>query len=145
VAALDCFVTDEIEITPGMIEAGESEILGRCWGRSRSERFLPPPYSGAQRARPGRRKSQRCQIRPQADPHPAPAAKGSQALRSGRDAVQRSPQLLCQPEHDVEIGVMNRRFQKELPKGFDEIRERARQALSPLKPADDNDDPSRTS
>jgi hypothetical protein len=76
---------------------------------------------------------------------PAPAAKGSQAPRSGRDAAQRSPQLLCQPEHDVEIGVMNRRFQKELPKGFDEIRERARQALSPLKPADDNDDPSRTS
>jgi DNA invertase Pin-like site-specific DNA recombinase len=45
-------------------------------------------------------KGQRRQIRPQADPHCAPAARGPQALRSGRDAAQRRPQLQCQPEHD---------------------------------------------
>jgi hypothetical protein len=59
-----------------------------------------PPYSGAHRARPSRRQGR--QIRPQADPHPAPAERGPQAPPRRRDATQRRPQLQCQPEHDFE-------------------------------------------
>jgi hypothetical protein len=45
-------------------------------------------------------------IRPQADSHPAPAARGPQAPRSGRDAAQRCPQLQCQSEHDFAAHCM---------------------------------------
>ena len=56
--------------------------------------------SGAHRARAGRRQGQWRQIRSQADPHPAPAERGPQAPRSGRDAAQRRSQLQCQSEYD---------------------------------------------
>jgi DNA invertase Pin-like site-specific DNA recombinase len=43
---------------------------------------------------------QRRQIRPQADPHPTPAARDAQAPRSGRDAAQCCAWLQCQSEHN---------------------------------------------
>jgi DNA invertase Pin-like site-specific DNA recombinase len=49
---------------------------------------------GAHRARPGRRQSQRRQIRPQADPHPAPAEGSLQAPRCWRDAASRAATML---------------------------------------------------
>jgi DNA invertase Pin-like site-specific DNA recombinase len=51
-------------------------------------------HSGTHRARPGRCQGERRQVRPQADPHPAPAARGLQAPRSGGDAAQRRAQLI---------------------------------------------------
>jgi hypothetical protein len=60
-----------------------------------------PPHSGAHRARPGRRQGKGRQLRPQADPHAAPAERGPQAPRSGRDAAQCRAQLQCQSEYDL--------------------------------------------
>jgi hypothetical protein len=59
-----------------------------------------PPHSRTHRARPCRRQGKGRQIRPQADTHAAPAERGPQAPRSGRDAAQCRPQLQCQSEHD---------------------------------------------
>jgi hypothetical protein len=56
---------------------------------------LGAPHSGAHRARPGPRQGQGRQVWPQADSHPAPAERGPQAPRSGRNATQRRPQLQC--------------------------------------------------
>jgi DNA invertase Pin-like site-specific DNA recombinase len=52
-------------------------------------------------ARPGRRQSQGREIRPQAHPHPAPAARSDQAARRGRrNAALHSSQLQCQSADD---------------------------------------------
>jgi DNA invertase Pin-like site-specific DNA recombinase len=48
----------------------------------------------------GRRQGERRQIRSQADPHPAPAKRGSRAPRRRRDAAQRRPLLQRQSKHD---------------------------------------------
>jgi len=56
-------------------------------------------------------KAIRCQIRPQAETHRPPAARGAAADRRRRDSAQRRAQLQCQPSDDFQTIGPGRDFE----------------------------------